>query len=449
LARLFVIYFVLLFFFFYRTALALEPANPNAMLEARQVLNYLDSLDKKTSNKIISGQHVGSSSFYQNYNPLVRDIYNETGKWLALIGVDFGWIDPNHATDWPDAKPLIIDHWNKKGLITISWHVANPAGGGAVNMAQLITPGTSLNSTWMGQLKQKADWLAELRDEKVVVLWRPFHEMNLMRNSHWWCEASQKDFINVWKHMFDYFTKTRGLNNLLWVYAPGAVGGTLTDYYPGNEYVDIVGVDIYVKGNPLSSLPQMGYSQLLALGKPFALTECGPGTGSTPPSINSYDYHNLINNIKSYCPEAVYFMAWNENYAIANQLNASGLLNDSWIINRDEVDWRSVVTPTLKPTATQTPRFSFTPTSIMSSHFCKTCDANVPQFSLGNANCDSDIDILDFYLLRNVLIKLQNDENVTETEKAAVDFDCQIGQTTHTVDLKDFNIWAGNYKETF
>jgi len=108
-----------------------------------------------------------------------------------------------------------------------------------------------------------------------------------------------------------------------------------------------------------------------------------------------------------------------------------------------------VTTPTLKPTATQTPRSSLAPTPTVSTSFCKTCSANVPQFSLGNANCDNSIDVLDFYLLRDVLTKLQNDENVTETEKAAVDFDCQEGQTTHIVDLKDFYIWSENYKETF
>ena len=44
--------------------------------------------------------------------------------------------------------------------------------------------------------------------------------------------------------MFDYFSKTKNLHNLLWVYSPDH-GAKVASYYPGDRYVDVVGLDAY------------------------------------------------------------------------------------------------------------------------------------------------------------------------------------------------------------
>ena len=71
---------------------------------------------------------------------------------------------------------------------------------------------------WMHELDILAAGLGELQDAGVVVLWRPFHEVN--GDWFWWGGKKPETFIRVWRHMFDYFTKTKKLNNLLWVYGP-------------------------------------------------------------------------------------------------------------------------------------------------------------------------------------------------------------------------------------
>jgi mannan endo-1,4-beta-mannosidase len=46
----------------------------------------------------------------------------------------------------------------------------------------------------------------------------------------------------------DYMTKERGLDNLVWSYSPDAGGLTDTNFgekWPGDEYVDMVGIDFY------------------------------------------------------------------------------------------------------------------------------------------------------------------------------------------------------------
>ena len=94
----------------------------------------------------------------------------------------------------------------------------------------------------MEELDTLAAGLKQLQDAGVVVLWRPFHEMN--GDWFWWGGKNPEAFINVWRHMFDYFTKTRGLNNLLWVYGPNH-GKKTAAYYAGDGYTDVVGLDAY------------------------------------------------------------------------------------------------------------------------------------------------------------------------------------------------------------
>ena len=305
---------------------------------AERVLNWIAKLPDKPDTRVISGQMVGSSSFVQRFPEHIVEVQAETGRWIALIGADFGWMDRYHATDWPDARPILINWWNAGGLVTISWEMPAPASG-VVDMGDLITSGTAVNTSWMVQVSQKADWLAELAAAGVVVLWRPFHEMNLSRGSHWWCEAKPNEFIKVWQYLYDYLVVKRNISNLVWVYSPAASGGAAMRYYPGDDYVDIVGLTKYVGGSPMSEIAEQGYAELLATGKPFALCEVGPGTGSTAPPVNSYDYQMMISDIRTYCPKTTYFMAWDKERAITRQLNAIGLMNDDWVISRDEVSW--------------------------------------------------------------------------------------------------------------
>ena len=45
--------------------------------------------------------------------------------------------------------------------------------------------------------------------------------------------------------MFNYLTQVKGLHNILWIYSPDQGAPTPSLYYPGSNYVDIVGLDVY------------------------------------------------------------------------------------------------------------------------------------------------------------------------------------------------------------
>ncbi len=102
------------------------------------------------------------------------------------------------------------------------------------------------------------------------------HEMN----GNWYpysqdyakTDATAAQFVAAWRHIVDIF-RARGANNVAWVWAPNVpdVGKVpASAYYPGDNYVDWVGVSFY-SGNPLSNLREI-YATY-ARRKPIFVTE--------------------------------------------------------------------------------------------------------------------------------------------------------------------------------
>ena len=100
--------------------------------------------------------------------------------------------------------------------------------------------GTWENKVFTEDLKNAAAYLKLLRDADIPVLWRPFHEA---AGGWFWWGKDAASFKSLWIAMFNYF-KTEGLDKLIWVWT---TEGNDADWYPGDQYVDIVGRDVYNK----------------------------------------------------------------------------------------------------------------------------------------------------------------------------------------------------------
>jgi len=312
------------------------PANPNASAETKALLQYLRSLSSRSDKKVLSGQFVARESAYEND---VIGLYNQTGYWPALLGIDYYHETWEKDPKYDNMNRLAIDYWNKKGLVTINIHPSNPQTGGKardgrINLEDVLTPGTASNIAWTRQLKLIANGLDELQDAGVVVLWRPFHEMC---GGWWWGMNSDEPpslFYCLWKQMFDYFTYDRQLNNLLWVYTSGECFDT---YYPGDDYVDINGADYYGNEPWLAEFQQN--IQISISAKPFALTEFGPVSWKTDTVMSSpkFDFNILLDAIKNNLIETIWFLEWHGVWSMAEHLNAEDLLSDPIIINRGDI----------------------------------------------------------------------------------------------------------------
>jgi mannan endo-1,4-beta-mannosidase len=84
-----------------------------------------------------------------------------------------------------------------------------------------------------------AELLIPFKEAHIPVLWRPFHESD--GTWFWWGSKGPEVACELYKLMYDFYVNTYHLDNLLWVW-----NCRLKEGYPGDEYVDIISVDIYL-----------------------------------------------------------------------------------------------------------------------------------------------------------------------------------------------------------
>jgi mannan endo-1,4-beta-mannosidase len=320
---------------------ASEPANAKADAGACALLKYFQGLSDSPARRIVSGQ-------FANFGRVanlrqITAVSKKTGHWPAIMGVDYAdfW---KGGLETKRPNRTAIAYWEQGGWVSISAHLYDPAntnGGGlrdkGVDLASLLAPDSENHRRWMHELDLLAAGLKELDDAGVVVLWRPFHEMN--GGWFWWGAKDPETFIKLWRQMFDYFTHTKGLNNLLWVYAPN-YGKNTALYYPGDQYVDLVGLDAYTDFVDQKHIK--GYAEVAALPKPFGFTEFGPYGPSNPPG--DYDYTRFLAGVRSDFPATCFFMCWNAKWGLAQNINTRQLLDNPLIINRADLPAHNSIT---------------------------------------------------------------------------------------------------------
>ncbi len=313
---------------------AAETANPQASGSARKVLAYFHELAARTEGpRLLSGQF---SDFGEGASlGLMDQIHERTGHWPAMIGVDYADFGRGGLT-FTKPNAAAIAYWRQGGLVTVSAHLynpANPKGGGlrdkGVHFAALLEPGET-RERWLKEMALLGDGLEALRRDGVVVLWRPFHEMN--GGWFWWGAQEPAQFIAVWREMFIYLSKTRGLDNLLWVYAPNH-GDKTAVYYPGDAYVDLVGFDAYTDFIDTDHI--RGYAELAALPKPFGFSEFGPHGPQHPPA--DFDYRRFLAGVTNHFPKVRYFKAWNGGWSLGTNQFTREFLSDPVVINRENL----------------------------------------------------------------------------------------------------------------
>ncbi len=113
------------------------------------------------------------------------------------------------------------------------------------NVMNQILPGGQYNDKFNAYLDMVADYAKQVDG---TILFRPFHENT--GSWFWWgaafCDAAT--YKNVWKYTVEYLRDEKDVHNLLYVYGPGSEAANVEEYgerYPGDAYVDMVGLDIY------------------------------------------------------------------------------------------------------------------------------------------------------------------------------------------------------------
>ena len=264
----------------------LTAVNSQISSEAQRVLDYLEVVVE--SNKILSGQQV--SGLRSNlYNPIseYQHIYDVVGKYPAVVGLD--WLGRKNSNDL-DADSLrnakvqmAIEHWNQGGITTFAWHHEYPGNLNSgfdlvkrkttqAEFDQIVTPGTPMYQVWLSEIDLIASYFKQLKNAGVPIIFRPYHEMN--HGGFWYGDKSSSSYIQLWNNLYDRMVNYHGLNNLLWCWSLH-FRSFASGYYPGDDKVDIVGVDMYKfdRDNPSYTSFDNKFSSMTT--NPSALTEVG------------------------------------------------------------------------------------------------------------------------------------------------------------------------------
>lgn len=293
------------------------PANPELSQEGRNVLYYLQSVQGKN---ILAGQEEADRCTRCEMDRM-RGI---TGKDPAVHGHDVAdyIIDPMQEA---------IADWNRRQLVTFSWHIGAPPADDSnfentfnnVDVNRVLQSGTSENRVYMAKLDKMAARLQVLEDAKVPVLWRPFHEMT--GGWFWWSKSGADTYKKLWIHQFNYFSDTKGLDNLIWVWSAAQTKLPEAAWYPGDRYVDITGSDTYESFSTID-LWTNHYNQhkSIAGSKPVALTE----TDKMPDP----DQLKARNN------KMIWFLPWFGQYVDVNSADTKRrVYNHEYVITADEM----------------------------------------------------------------------------------------------------------------
>ncbi|RPI28569.1 MAG: hypothetical protein EHM61_04710 [Acidobacteria bacterium] len=240
-----------------------HPVNPQASAEVQRLMQYLTGI---YGTRIIAGQYTGvmeELDYLQTF----------TGKLPALCGFDFLFEgETERALEWAGYG----------GLVTFSWHWRAPLGGNdfytsgtSFDIRRAVTPGTPEHDLVLRDIDQIAAQLGRLEEAKVPVLWRPLHEAE--GGWFWWGAHGAEPARQLYTILFDRLTSYHRLNNLIWVWTSFSNSQSYR-WYPGNQFVDIVGLDNYpAAGNYSPFLAQFNALAALAQEERMAaLSENGP-----------------------------------------------------------------------------------------------------------------------------------------------------------------------------
>lgn len=249
------------------TASQTTPCDPDATAETKNLMSYLASV---YGNNIISGQQeiymYGPHDFEYEFEYLKE----KTGHYPAIRGFDF-LNSANILYGSEDGTTDRMIDWvkNKNGIVTASWHITVPKKMegykvGDTNItwgdatydpketdfvtSNVLKEGTVEREYYLKALEALAGQIQKLQDANVPLIFRPLHEAEggggETGSWFWWGKEGSKVYKELWKLTYDTLVNEYGLHNIIWEWNSYNFD-TSENWYPGDEYVDIIGYDKY------------------------------------------------------------------------------------------------------------------------------------------------------------------------------------------------------------
>jgi len=244
---------------------------PNPSPEANKLYQFLR---ENYGKKILSGVMTLNSFDETNW------LKTNTGKEPAIIGLDF--MHCNRGYTWYDDKTPIKDakaYWLRNGIPVMVWHWRDPlrttegfySNKTTFDISKINDPQSAEYKAMLNDIDYISGLLKELQKDNVPVIWRPLHEA--AGAWFWWGAKGAAPCKKLYQLMYDRMVNYHKLNNLIWVWTREPNDDA---WYPGDEYVDIVGRDIYKQGDHTSQLTEFNaLTNLYGNKKMVTISECG------------------------------------------------------------------------------------------------------------------------------------------------------------------------------
>lgn len=323
------------------------PVSPNPLPETVALLQTLSDLSGRHT---LTGQHNYPNTKSRNSEYALR----YTGRTPAVFSSDWGHAVGGNTDSYlarPDIVQEAIRQHGQGALVTLCWHAVPPTtdepgtfrplpgsdpkvlksvSGQLLDeqFRDVLTPGTALYQHWCEQVDAIAVFLKQLEDARVPVLWRPYHEMN--GDWFWWGGRTGKySTAALYRQIFDRLVHHHHLRNLLWVWSMDRVsrpGMEHEKYFPGLEFVDVLGLDVYQ-----NDFSQSYYDSLVQLsqGKPLALAEVG-----NPPTAE----------LLARQPRWTYYVVWAGMVRNTPRSHYAALFADPRVLNLEDPAYAAAMT---------------------------------------------------------------------------------------------------------
>ena len=259
----------------------------------------------------------------------IAEFYKRSGHYPAIGGFDMLFATGGHHEEgWfkgytENNLAMTEDLWKMGGIPTYTWHWkvgkdtvfytkdTYPNNGFNASGCTEGVQGTSESNTcfnytkaFKGEQCQEINetsqeykdivadidivsgYFQELQDKGIAVVWRPLHEAS--GGWFWWGAGSPECYVQLYRLVFNRMVVTNKLTNLIWVWNINTDPRFGYDYsalnaawYPGDEYVDIVAVDIYDPLNDHNSganyfnkiISDVGTNKMIALSENGAIPD--------------------------------------------------------------------------------------------------------------------------------------------------------------------------------
>jgi len=253
---------VLLLFGIRSVAIAQEL--PSDKMASTETINLYNNLKKNIAKGFMFG-HQDDLAYGVNWKYVDgnSDIKEVTGDYPAVYGWELGHLELDSLVNldgvpFDKMKKFITTGYERGGVITISWHFTNALTGKSAwdatsGTVTAILPGGAKHDLYISWLNKLAAFMLDLKGKKgeaIPVIFRPFHELN--GSWFWWGKnlCTPEELKALYQFTVSYLRDTKQVHNLLYAFNTDRFKdeAEYLERFPGTEWVDIIGFDIYQRG---------------------------------------------------------------------------------------------------------------------------------------------------------------------------------------------------------